>query len=176
MKKLIAVLFSSVLGLAGAHAQDKGAGPTDAQIAAIVVTANSVDIDAGELARSKAQSKEVKAFAEQMITDHTAVNKQAAALAKKLNLTPEANETSKSLQEDGRKNAAHLKTLKGAEFDKAYVAREVTYHQQVLDAIDKTLLPHAKNAELKDLIAKVRPAIAAHLDHARQIQSSLGKF
>jgi putative membrane protein len=51
----------------------------------------------------------------------------------------------------------------------------VTYHQQVLDAIDKVLIPNAKNGELKALIEKVRPAIEAHLQHAQQIQSKLGK-
>jgi len=75
----------------------------------------------------------------------------------------------------GKENIANLKKLKGAEFDRAYVDHEVEYHQQVVDAIDKTLLPNAKNAELKDLITKVRPAIVAHLEHAKQIQAKLGK-
>jgi putative membrane protein len=70
---------------------------------------------------------------------------------------------------------ASLKTLKGAAFDKAYIDHEVAYHQQVLDALDKTLIPNAQNAELKALLVKVRPAFVAHLDHAKQLQSSLGK-
>ena len=110
-----------------------------------------------------------------MITDHTAVNKQATALAKKLGVKPEESATSKSLKSDARKNVANLKGLKGAAFDQAYVDHEVAYHEQVLDAIDKVLIPSAKNAELKDLITKVRPAIAAHLDHAKMVQSSLAK-
>ncbi|TCS36253.1 putative membrane protein [Paucimonas lemoignei] len=177
MKNLLNTLLAGVVALTAvvSFAQDKGGAPTDPQIAAIVVAANTVDINAGKLAKSKAHNKEVKAFAQQMITDHTGVNKQATALVKKLKVTPEENATSKSLKEGGDKNIAHLKTLKGAEFDKAYVDQEVTYHQQVLDAIDKTLLPNAQNAELKDLIAKVRPAIAAHLEHAKQIQSTLNK-
>src|SRR5215212_1116916 len=66
----------------------QGAGPTDPQIAHIVVTANQVDIDAGKLAKSKTKSKDVKAFAQQMITDHTAVNQQATDLAGKLKVKP----------------------------------------------------------------------------------------
>ena len=68
-----------------------------------------------------------------------------------------------------------MEGLKGADFDKAYIAHEVAYHQQVLDAIDNTLVPNAKNAELKGLIVKVRPAFVGHLEHAKQIQSKLGK-
>ena len=149
-------------------------GPSDPQIAAIVVTANQVDVDAGKLAKSRTHDKEVKAFAQQMITDHTAVNKQAGDLVKKLGVKPESNATSESLKKGGDENVAALKKLKGKAFDKAYVDHEVAYHEQVLDAIDKTLIPSAKNPELKGLIEKVRPAIAAHLDHAKHLQMKMG--
>jgi putative membrane protein len=148
-------------------------GVTDAQIASIVVTANTVDIDAGKLAKSKATNAEVKAFANQMITDHTGVNKQATELVTKLGVKPEDNSTSQGLKAGGDKNLTDLKALKGAAFDKAYIDHEVAYHQAVLDAVDKTLIPGAKNEELKALLVKVRPAFEAHLAHARQIQSSL---
>ena len=139
------------------------------------MTANQVDIDAGRLAESKGASKEVKDFGKQMVTDHTGVNQQAAALVKKLNVTPEDNPTSQSLKTGGAENVKKLEALKGADFDKAYIAHEVAYHQQVLEAIDNTLVPNAKNAELKGLIVKVRPAFVGHLEHAKQIQSKLGK-
>ena len=148
---------------------------SDAQIASIVVTANQVDIDAGKLAASKATNPEIKKFAQQMVADHTGVNKQAIALVTKLKVTREDNATSQSLKAGGDKNIASLKSLKGAEFDKAYIDNEVTYHQAVIDAIDKTLVPSAQNAELKALLVKVRPAFVAHLEHAKMIQSSLGK-
>ncbi len=170
----IAVALAASLFFVAASAQDKG-GPSDPQIAGIVVAANQIDIDAGKLAKSNTKNKEVSKFAQQMITDHTAVNKQAGALAKKLGVKPEDSPTSKSLKAGAAENTKNLKGLKGAAFDKAYVDHEVAYHQQVLDAIDKVLIPSAKNADLKDLIVKVRPAIAAHLDHAKMIQSSLAK-
>ena len=166
---LLAVLAAAILPV---YAQQ---GPTDPQIAAIVVTANQVDIDAGKLAKSRTKSKEVSKFAQQMVTDHSGVNKQATALVTKLKVKPEPNDTSRSLQKGGDENIAKLKKLKGAEFDKAYVEHEVAYHQAVLDALDKTLVPSASNAELKDLLVKVRPAFVAHLDHAKHLQASLGK-
>jgi putative membrane protein len=147
----------------------------DAQIASIVVTANQVDIDAGKLAAATTANAEVKKFAQLMVTDHTGVNKQAVDLATKLKVTPQDNDTSKSLKAGGEKNVANLKTLKGAAFDKAYVDQEVTYHQAVIDALDKTLVPNASNPELKALLVKVRPAFVAHLEHAKHLQSSLGK-
>ena len=150
-------------------------GVTDAQIASIVVTANQVDIDAGKLAKSRSTNGDVKTFAELMVTDHTGVNKSAIDLAGKLKVTPQDNPTSQSLKAGGDKNIAHLKTLSGAAFDKAYVDQEVAYHQQVIDALDKTLIPGATNEELKALLIKVRPAFVAHLEHAKHLQSSLAK-
>ena len=149
--------------------------PNDAQIASIVVTANQVDIDAGKLAETKSHSADVKAFARQMITDHTGVNKQAVALVTKLKVTPEDNATSQSLAAGGTDNLKNLRSLNGTAFDKAYVDHEVAYHQQVIEAIDKTLIPSAQNAELKALLVAVRPAFVGHLQHAQQIQAALGK-
>jgi putative membrane protein len=171
-KTLTCAALLLAAGIAGAQ---EGV-PNDAQIAHIVVTANQVDIDAGKLAQTKASSAEVKQFGETMIKDHSAVNKQATDLAKKLGVKPEDNATSHSLKQGGRDNLAHLRELKkGGDFDRAYVDHEVAYHQAVLDALDKTLVPNAKNAELKDLLVKTRPAFVAHLDHAKMIQSKLGK-
>jgi len=175
--KPIRALFTGILvaaaGVAGAA--ETGAGPSDPQIAAIVVTANQVDIDAGKLAVSKSKNKTVQDFAQLMITDHTGVNKSATELVTKLHVTPEPNPTSQSLQKGGDENLANLKKLSGAAFDKAYVDHEVAYHQAVLDAVDNTLIPSAKNAELKALLVKVRPAFVAHLEHAKGLQSSLSK-
>jgi putative membrane protein len=171
MKSSVLVLAGSLLLPTAALAQ----GINDAQIAKIVVTANQVDVDAGRLAASKATNPEVKKFAQTMVTDHTGVNKHAVELAKKLGVKPEDNDTAKSLASGGQANLANLKTLKGKEFDKAYVDHEVAYHQAVLDAVDKTLIPGAKNEELKALLVKVRPAFVAHLEHAKHLQASLGK-
>jgi putative membrane protein len=93
----------------------------------------------------------------------------------KLGVTPEDNPTSQSLKQGGDANLANLKSLKGAPFDQAYIDHEVTYHENVLDALDKTLIPDAQNAELKALLVKVRPAFVAHLEHATHLQAALGK-
>ncbi|MGO4476527.1 DUF4142 domain-containing protein [Massilia sp. 2TAF26] len=167
LAQLLPLLLLPLMPLA--HA----ANPNDAQIAAIVVAANTVDIDAGKLAESKTRNKDVRAFAQRMVADHSGVNKQAVALVKKLHVTPEANDTSKSLTQGGETTRDRLKGMSGHDFDKAYVDNEVSYHETVLDALDKTLIPNASNAELKALLAKVRPAFVAHLEHAKHIQAEL---
>lgn len=171
--KLPVLAAAGLLCLTGAAASAQGIN--DAQIASIVVTANQVDIDAGKLAISKTTNADVKTFAQLMVTDHTSVNKSAVDLVTKLKVTPEDNPTSQALKAGGERNVASLKALEGAAFDKAYVDHEVAYHQQVLDAVDKTLIPGASNAELKALLLKVRPAFVAHLEHAKHLAAAFDK-
>src|SRR6185503_5982172 len=147
----------------------------DAQIASIVVTANQLDIDAGKLAASQSTNSEVKNFGQQMVEAHTGVNKSATELVTKLKVTPQDNPTSRQLKTGGDENVSKLKGLKGAAFDRAYIDHEVAYHQAMLDAVDKTLIPNAKNGELKALLVKVRPAFVAHLEHAKHLQATLAK-
>jgi putative membrane protein len=108
-----------------------------------------------------------------MITDHSGVNKAATELVTRLKVTPQDNPTSQRLKETGEMNLTHLKALSGAAFDYLYIDREFLYHQQVIDMLDKTLIPGATNAELKTLLIKVRPAFVAHRDHAKSLQSTI---
>jgi putative membrane protein len=144
---------------------------TDAQIAAIVVTANQIDIDAGKLAESKSTNPEVKAFAHRMIADHTDVNKQAADLATKLKITPEDSTISKAMKSDAKRNMDRMKKLSGKDFDKLYLNDESSFHNAVIDTVDSKLLPSAENTDLKSLLVKVRPALVSHRDHADKLLS-----
>ncbi len=168
MKYVVVVAAGLLLAPAASSAQSI----SDAQIAAIVVTANQVDIDAGKLALLRTSNDKVRTFAQLMVTDHTGVNTAATELVTRLNVTPQASATSDALKAGGDKNIAHLKTLDGAAFDRAYISQEVAYHQQVIDALDKVLIPGATNAELKALLVKVRPAFVAHRDHAKSLQAT----
>ena len=163
----IALLATSAVS---ASAQQK---INDAQIAAIAVAANQVDVDAGKLALSKARNGEIKQFAQTMITDHGGAIKAATDLVGKLKVTPQENDTSKALVKDGQDPRAKLAKLDGDAFDKAYVDNEVGYHAAVVKALDDTLIPNAQNGELKSLLTSVRGVAAAYLEHARQPQKSL---
>ena len=174
LKRSIIVMFlAASFSAAAADPAAKSKGPTDPEIAHIAVTANQVDIDAGKDAIAKSQNPKVKEFAQRMIDDHTAVIKQATDLVTKLKVTPKDNATSQSLKSGGDKARAEIGKKSGAEFDKAYVDNEVAYHKAVIGAVDTVLLPNAKNAELKKLLTAVRPALAAHLEHAEHLQKEL---
>lgn len=173
MKNWLKVFAESLLLVAAQLVPAQSSSPDDAQIAGIVVAANQVDIDAGKLAEKSGSSKDVKDFAKMMVTSHTQVNKQAGDLVKKLKVKPADSETSKTLKEGGEANLDKLKKLRGKEFDKAYMDNEVAYHQTVIDTVDKSLIPNAKNPELKSMLVSTRPTFVAHLEQAKKIQSSM---
>ena len=148
-------------------------GPSDANIGAIVLAANKIDIDYAKLALSKSKNKEVRAFAEQMVTDHSAVQKSVVDLAGQLHLTPVDDDTSNGLKKQSVETTAKLKSLNGEAFDKAYVDNEVAYHKLVTDAVATVLIPNAQNPQLKSALEGANPLFLGHLEHARKIQASL---
>jgi putative membrane protein len=147
---------------------------TDPEIANIAVTANTLDAEGGQTAKGKASNAEVKQFAQTMVTDHTKANEEANALAQRLNLTPADNANSQQMKADHERAKSELATKSGADFDRAYIAHEVTMHQNVLNALDQQLIPNAQNAELKALLEKARTMVQSHLQMAQQIQTKLG--
>lgn len=73
--------------------------PNEAQIAQVVIIANQIDIEAGELAETKRSSSDVKAFGQQMIIDQTGANSQATDLVKKFRVGLEDNPKSRRLEQ-----------------------------------------------------------------------------
>ena len=146
----------------------------DPTIVAIFDGANTADIESGELASKQGSSKEVRDFGAMLARDHTQVRKLGRDLAAKLGVTPTPpkNDPSVKAHADAM---AKLKGLKGAAFDHAFLQHEVAYHQGVIDAINKTLLPAIKNAELKALVVKVAPAFEAHRLAAKTLDEKLSK-
>jgi putative membrane protein len=140
----------------------------DATIVAIFDAANTADIETGELAAKKGSTKAIRDFGAMLARDHKMVRQQGRDLAKKLGVTPTAPKDDDS----GKAHAAVMKKLgglKGAEFDKTFLQSEVAYHDAVIGAVTKTLLPAIQNAELKDLVTKVAPAFVAHRDAAKNM-------
>ena len=165
-------MLAVALPPARANAQAGGA-PSDPEIVGIVVAADQIDIDYAKLAMSKAKDKQVKDFAQQMITDHSAVQKSVFGLAAKLKVTPADSGTSNSLKTQAQQTMQKLQGLKGKAFEKAYIDNEVVYHQAVISANKTVLIPNAQNADLKSALQGAEPLFEGHLQHAQQVQSAI---
>jgi len=148
--------------------------PNDAQIAHIAYTAGVIDIAAGKQALAKSKNKAVRAFAEEMVRDHGAVNVQALALVKKLGVTPQDNPTSAALSSGAAAELKKLAALDGAAFDRAYVRNEVAYHRTVNGALRDVLIPDSHNTELKALLQTGLKLFGEHQMHAEHLATTLG--
>ena len=166
-------VLAALLLMSGAAAAQDTAKPTDPQIAHIAYTAGEIDIKAAQLALKKTKNKDVRAFAKDMVRDHTAVNKKALALVKKLKVKPEDNETSRALAKQANEKRAELTKLSAGAFDKAYAENEVAYHKTVDDALESTLIPSASNGELKELLSAGLKIFQGHEQHAEELTQQL---
>ena len=162
---LIGALALAVPAVAAAQS----AQPNDAQIAHIAYTAGQIDIAASKQALAKSKDKAVREFAETMVRDHAAGTDQALALVKKLGVSPQDNPTSQALSKDAAEKLKRYAALDGAAFDKAYVANEVAFHRTVNGALKSTLIPSARNGELKELLQTGLKLFSEHQTHAEHL-------
>lgn len=146
---------------------------TDANIAAIVVGANNIDISAGKIALDRASDPQVREFAQRMVTDHQGVLDAAVELVTRLGVTPQNNDLVYTLSKQSTDHEARLKNLTGKEFDRVYIDHEVAYHEAVIGVVKTQLIPGAENQELRDMLTSVLPAFDAHLAHSKKVQASL---
>jgi len=166
------MIFAVALHSAKANAQGGGA-PSDPQIVGIVVAADQIDIDYAKLAMSKTKNKQIRDFAQQMITDHSTVTQSVFGLAAKLSVTPADSDTSNSLKVQAQQMTQKLQGLRGKAFEKAYIDNEVAYHQAVVNATKTVLIPSAQNGELKSALQGAVPLFEGHLQHAQRVQSAI---
>lgn len=166
----VVVLVSGfgLVHLTTTYAQGSASKLDDPTIVAIFDAANTYDIETGSLAVSKGQSRAVRDFGGMLVRDHRNVRAQGRKLANSLHVIP-------TPPKDFALAKAHvsamrsLRAAKRKAFDRAFLQHEVDYHNAVIDAITKTLLPATQNAQVKDLETKVAPAFVAHRDRAQSL-------
>lgn len=144
----------------------------DPTIVAIFDAANTYDIETGGLAAEKSTNPEVKAMGENFVAAHTQVRQKGRELAAKLGVTPTAP-AENPLGDAHVAAMATLKSLSGAEFDRAWLDHEIAFHQAVIDAVNTTLLPALDNEEVKALVESVAPAFVAHMEGAKALRAKL---
>jgi putative membrane protein len=177
MKTIATCIATAVVAVSGAAvwAAGQAEGLNDAQIAQIMISTDRIEVEAGKLAASKAQNPDVRAYAQRMVTEHSANNQSATALIQKLHLTPQPDAFSQKLDKEGADSVAHLGTLQGAKFDRNYIDQEVYFHKAVAEQLGKRMVPAAKNPDLKALLEKEQPQVQSHLEEAERIAKEAEK-
>lgn len=145
----------------------------DLEMAHVAVTASNIDIAYAKIALERSRNADVRAFAETMIRDHTAVNGKVADLAKKLNVQAQDNALSRKLLADAESIKAELAKLRGADFDRRYVENELAYHRTVNGVVADAFIPNVENAEVKSAFQQALTIFRGHEKHAADLASKL---
>jgi putative membrane protein len=148
---------------------------SDGRAVGMFLMANDVNLSFAKVAYAGASSDDVKSFARRMLTDHTQIVATIRALISDQDVSPSDDSAGEDLRDLSTLQRDSLRTLTGRAFDSTYVAMELDRHRAMLSMIDDVLLPRARSAELREMLASTRPIIAAHVAHAEQLQASLAK-
>ena len=149
-----------------------GATP-EGDIAAIVIAANEGEIQQGQAASGRATNADVRAFAQMMVTDHTAALNAARDTFNRAGINPTDNNISNTLRSGSQTTVTNLATYSGAAYDRTYMQVQVDLHSWLLNALDTALIPSAVTPELRSLLQTQRGAVATHLERARAILGGL---
>jgi putative membrane protein len=157
--------------------ENRAKRPSDGNVAAMFLASNNTDISYAQVALTTghASASPVLAFATRMLNDHSGLNQGVTDVLAQTKISVADNAASLDLRDESAAKRDTLRELHGAQFDSAYMANEVRYHTRLLNLLDTVLIPAVRNADLKLLLTGVRPAVAAHLEHAQRVQAGLGK-
>jgi putative membrane protein len=136
----------------------------DAQVVQQVLNLNRSEERTADTVKGKISSPHVWQLAQRMNVDHAALDRKFASLA------GATQQSTADRAGDGQGDGADLSNLAGNALEKAYVDREVKSHQTMLTALDRQLIPNAKNEELQRQLVDLRAEVAAHLDHAQSVR------
>jgi putative membrane protein len=160
----LAGAFSVVLPILGAQA----AALDDKTFIADAVGTNLEEIQIGQLAQQKSQNADVKAYGQMPVTDHTAANSQATAIATKIGAAAPT-----ALPPDAQQAYNALAALSGPAFDQMFLTDMVTGHQMAIQMF--TAQTVSSNADVASFAKASLPTLQMHLANAQKLQASAGK-
>jgi putative membrane protein len=158
--------------------------------------AGRAEVELGQLAAERAQSNDVKQFAQMMIRDHSKANDEM-----KQRVAGHDVKMPAQLSEKHQMLMTRLRTLRGAEFDREYMAAMVEGHQEAVNLLEgraRNTQPRAPSSQgqsprsetgapgatgtggtaqldtaVDQWAAKNLPVVQQHLKQAQQIHSQL---
>jgi putative membrane protein len=147
----------------------------DTKIVAHLHHVNQMEIDVGKAAQ-KSGTASVKSYASNLVTDHQMNDKDLTSFAKshKLATIPADKPESDADKQDAKEmtsKVAHLKTLKGADFDREFLNMMATDHDKELAKIDVSI-GAATDPDLQSMLKSTKPVLQRHADQARDLQKN----
>lgn len=159
-------LLAVLMGMGSAYAESLA--KADEKALHQMAIANMAEVETGKIALQKSQNAEVKAFAQQMIDDHTKGLEEVrtVAQAKGVTLPSEPDAKHKAM-------AKKLQAMSGDKFDKAYLAMGGEKSHKEAHALVVKTQSNAKDPDVKALAAKLQPVIDQHMGHVEQLAANM---
>lgn len=129
------------------------------------------EVQLGKLGSQKASDAEVKAFAQQMVTDHTKANEELTQLAKAKGLKPADSPGMMNKMMDEKFDQQKA----GKDFDRDFMQRMVKDHKEAVKLFESASTGTALDKDLQAFAKKTLPTLQKHLSHARTLEEKLGK-
>lgn len=158
-----ALALAAILLCAGSPFASAQSAPDPAAFAATAASSNMFEIESSQLALDEATNDDVKAFAQQMIDDHTAAGEKMKAAAQSDGVTPPAAMAAKD------QTALEMLQAANAEaFDTAYLTAQVAAHDEAV-ALFKTFSENGEASALKSFAAETLPTLEKHQSMAHEL-------
>ncbi len=146
---------------------------TNAQIIGVLLGANSSEITEASLVAAKTGNANVRAFADRMVADHTDARREIQELADRRNIQAQPSRVSQHIEQATQDQTAEIQRRSGSDLDQQYMRHEVAEHRELLNTIDRELVPSTNDPEIRAALAKTRTVVQAHLEHARNVEAGL---
>ncbi|HXV01450.1 MAG TPA: DUF4142 domain-containing protein [Caulobacteraceae bacterium] len=167
------LLLAAAVALSNPAPAQPSAAPTDPQIIEIALTAGDIDMASARQALAVSTNGAVRGFAGRMLADHGAADRKITGLANRLKLTPAPSPTSASLRQLADAKRAQYGSLRGRAFDQRYLQSEIAFSAAVAAALGQTLVPAARNPELKSLLGSGLAQFRNHQAEAERLAAQL---
>jgi len=161
----LAIALAPLLSLAIAEAAFAQNPKTDMQFATTAARGGQAEIALGQMAATKAQSADVKAFGQKMVSDHKKAGDELDAAAR-----ADGETIPKGLEAQHKIDAARFDKLSGAAFDKAYMKQMVEDHQKTVALFEKEATS-GKDSHVKQFAQATLPTLREHLKMAQDLES-----
>lgn len=149
---------------------------TDPKVAGVASVSNMSEIHPSQVALTKAQHPQVRAYAQRMIDEHVKLEVAMQAMLKQKGLAAEHNGYSYQVHQNLGPMLQQLNAASGRDFDRLYMDHQVGSHMMTLNALDTTLIPQTKDPQMKAMLQRqVRPAVADHLKQAQVLRDQVAQ-
>jgi putative membrane protein len=181
--KRIIVLFSSFLSLLSLSAvaqisNTKASGSltlTDAQIVHVMKTMDQEEQRLSKMAKSKSKNQQVQDFAKEIMNEYHQSEKEVTAIGKKINVKDMTNDLSNAIKDTAEGKARDFKIMDEGDFNREYIDLQVNMHKDLLNDLDKRMIPATQSPDLKSYLQSKRAQVQDNLSKAQEIQKSLVK-